>query len=130
MLRKIFVGLLIAFLAFAPYKASAAIVYKVLGQSAPGTSLTTLYTVPASTSTIVSTILVANISGTGATFRVAISPAGAAITNAHYIAYDVAVPANDSITITIGATLATTDVIRVYGSTSSVIFQAYGSELS
>jgi glucose-6-phosphate dehydrogenase assembly protein OpcA len=108
-----------------------ATVYKVLGQSNPSaTTATTLYTVPASTSTVVSTITVANLAGTAATYRISVRPAGASQTNAMYLAYDVTVGALDTTTITLGVTLATTDVITVYASTANVAFQAFGSEIS
>lgn len=104
--------------------------YKVLGQSNPSAaSDTTLYTVPSSTSAVVSTIVVANL-GTSGTYRIAIRPAGASIANEHYIAYDVALNANDTITWTIGVTLATTDVITVRASNTSFAFSAFGSEIS
>ena len=104
--------------------------YKVLGQSNPAAaSDTTLYTVPASTETVVSTITVANL-GTSGTFRIAVRPAGATIANQHYIAYDVSVNANDSITFTIGVTLQATDVITVRASNTSFAFQAFGSEIA
>ena len=106
-------------------------VYKVLGQSNPSaTTATTLYTVPASTSTVVSTITVANLAGTAATYRISVRPAGASQTNAMYLAYDVTVGALDTTTITLGITLATTDVITVYASTANLAFQAFGSEIS
>ena len=105
--------------------------YKVLGQSNPSaTTATTLYTVPASTSTVVSTITVANLAGTAATYRISVRPAGAAQTNAMYLAYDVTVGLLDTTTITLGITLATTDVITVYASTANIAFQAFGSEIS
>jgi glucose-6-phosphate dehydrogenase assembly protein OpcA len=105
--------------------------YKVLGQSNPSaTTLTTLYTVPASTSTVVSTIVVANLSTSAATFRVAIRPAGAAVANQHYIAYDAAVAANDSVFLTLGVSLATTDVVSVYASSANVAFAVFGSEIT
>jgi hypothetical protein len=104
--------------------------YKVLGQSNPAaTTDTTLYTVPASTSTVISTITVANL-GTSGTYRIAIRPAGASIANQHYIAYDGALNANDSITWTLGVTLATTDVVTIYASNTSFTFNAFGSEIS
>jgi len=106
-------------------------VYKVLGQSAPSaTTATTLYTVPAATSAVVSSIVIANRDATAATYRIAIRPAGAAQANQHYIAYDVTVGASDSTVLTLGITLATTDVITVYASTANLSFSAYGSELS
>ncbi len=106
-------------------------VYKVLGQSAPSaTTATTLYTVPASTSAVVSSIVIANRDASAATFRIALRPAGATLANQHYIAYDVTVGASDSTVLTLGLTLATTDVITVYASTANLSFSAYGSEIS
>ncbi len=106
-------------------------VYKVLGQSAPSaTTATTLYTVPAATSAVVSSIVIANRDSSAATYRISIRPAGAAQANQHYIAYDVTVGASDSTVLTLGITLATTDVITVYASTANLSFSAYGSELS
>jgi glucose-6-phosphate dehydrogenase assembly protein OpcA len=105
--------------------------YKVLGQSNPAaTTATTLYTVPASTQTIVSTLVVANLAATTATFRIACRVAGAALANSQYVAYDVSVGANDSTALTLGITLGATDVITIYGSTANLTFTAFGSELS
>lgn len=105
--------------------------YKVLGQSAPAaTTNTTLYTVPASTQTVVSTIIVCNRSSVQRTFRIAVRPAGATISNQHYISYDSPVLSNDIVAITIGATLAATDVITVYASTNELSFTAFGSEIT
>ncbi len=105
--------------------------YKVLGQSNPSaTTLTTLYTVPASTSTVVSTVTVANLANASGTFRIAVRPAGESIANKHYIAYDITISALDTLTLTLGVTLATTDVISVYASSSTMAFAAYGSEIS
>jgi hypothetical protein len=106
-------------------------VYKVLGQSNPAaTTATTLYTVPSATEAVISTISVANLTGTAATFRIAIRPAGATLANLHYIAYDVTVAASDTTVMTLGITLAATDVITIYASTSTLTFNVYGSEIS
>ena len=105
--------------------------YKVLGQSNPAaTTLTTLYTVPASTQTVVSTITVANQAATAATYRIAVRVAGAAITASQYIAYDVSLPANASDTLTLGLTLGAADVITVYASSATMSFAAFGSEIA
>jgi hypothetical protein len=105
--------------------------YKTLGQSAPAaTTNTDLYTVPAATSAVVSTLVIANRAATAATFRVAVRPAGATIANQHYIAYDSTVAANDSIALTLGISLATTDKVTVYGSTANLTFNAFGLEIS
>ena len=105
--------------------------YKVLGQSNPSaTTATSLYTVPSSTSTVVSTITVCNQASTAGTFRIAIRPAGASLAATHYLAYDTPIAANDTTALTLGVTLATTDVITVYASSASMSFAAFGSEIS
>ena len=105
--------------------------YKVLGQVAPSaTTATTLYTVPSATQAVVSTIVAANRAATAATYRIAIRPAGATLANEHYIAYDVSVGGADSITLTLGITLAATDVITVYASTANTSFSLFGSEIT
>lgn len=105
--------------------------YKVLGQSAPAaTTATALYTVPSATSAVVSTINVCNRSAVNVDFRVAVRPAGASLANQHYLCYDLIVPANDSIALTLGVSLAATDVLEVYAGTENLSFTAFGAELS
>lgn len=107
------------------------ITYKVLGQSAPSaTTNTTIYTVPASTSAVISTIVIANRSTSSVGYRIAIRPAGATLANQHYIAFDVAVGASDSTTLTLGITLATTDVITIYATSANLSFSVFGSEIT
>ena len=106
--------------------------YKILGRKEATTSLAELYAVPASSSAVVSTITVANITSSAKTYRIAIKPAtGTTIDNSHYIAYDATIAANDTVALTIGITLATLNAIHVMGSAAnSVVFQAFGSEQS
>ena len=106
-------------------------VYKVLGQSAPAaTTLSTLYTVPAATEAVVSTLAIANRAVTSGTYRIAIRPAGASIANQHYLVYGATVAASDSVLLTLGITLATTDVISIFASSADMSFTAFGSEIS
>ena len=105
--------------------------YKVLGQSNPSaTTLTTLYTVPSATQAVISSISVANLTATAATFRIAIRPAGASIANSQYLGYDITVGASDTTIITVGVTMNATDVLSVYASTANLTFQAFGSEVA
>lgn len=105
-------------------------IYKVLGQSNPAaTTLTTLYTVPTSNSTIVSTLNICNQSTSGSLFRVAVRPAGASISGQHYLAYDTPIAGSDSISLTLGMTLASTDVVSVYANNTSLSFTAFGTEI-
>jgi glucose-6-phosphate dehydrogenase assembly protein OpcA len=105
--------------------------YKVLGQSAPAaTTATALYTVPSSTEAIISTIVVANRAAAARSYRIAIRPNGASLANQHYLAYDVAIAANDSTALTLGITVDAADVVEVYASAADLSFTAFGSELS
>jgi hypothetical protein len=105
--------------------------YKVLAQSNPSaTTATTLYTVPSSTSTVISTVTVCNQAASAGSFRIAVRPAAETLAAKHYVAYDVAIAANDTTAITLGLTLATTDVVTVYASSATMSFNAYGSEIS
>lgn len=105
--------------------------YKTLGQSAPSaTTETTLYTVPAAQAAIVSSVVVCNRGATATTFRVSVSVGGGATANKDYLYYDVALPANDTFTGTLGLTLAATDVVRVYAGNGNLSFAAYGTEVA
>lgn len=107
------------------------VTYKVLGQINPSAnSLSTLYTVPANTSTVVSTLCICNQASSSGSFRVAVRPAGATIDPKHYIAYDTPIPSNDTIHLTIGASLGNTDVVSIYASSSTMSFNLFGSEIS
>jgi hypothetical protein len=105
--------------------------YKVLGQSAPAaTTATALYTVPAATEAVISTIVIANRAATAGSFRLSVRPDGAAQANQHYLAYDVPIAANDSTTLTLGITVDATDVITVYASSADMSFNVFGSEIA
>lgn len=108
-----------------------AFTYKVLGQVAPSaTTDTTAYTVPASKQAIISTITIANRSASASSYRIAVRPDGATISNEHYLAYDIAIAANDTTVLTIGLTVDAGDVITVYGLSANLSFGIYGSEIS
>ena len=104
--------------------------YKVLGQSNPSaTTETTLYT--AGAAAVVSTLVICNQASTAATYRIAVRPAADGSTAAkHWIVYGATVGASDSTALTLGITLAEGDLIRVYASTATLSFSAFGSEIA
>lgn len=106
--------------------------YKILGQlESAATTLETLYTVPAGTSTVVSAINICNRTSGAKAVRIAIRQAGAVIANKQYIAYDLSVAANDSVALSLGITLAATDIVSVYASAgSSISWNLFGSEIT
>jgi len=105
--------------------------YKVLGQSSPAAATaTTLYTVPASTQAVISTITICNQNATSAAYRIAVRPAGATLAAQHYVAYDIAIAANDTTALTLGIAMAATDVLTVYAANTNLSFSAFGSEIA
>lgn len=106
--------------------------YKILGQVQPASSGNeNLYTVPASTEAIISTIVVANVSGSDTTFRIFVRNNGAAATTANAIAYDTAISANSQAAFSLGLTMDASDILTVQSAAgSAVTFSAFGSELS
>ena len=105
--------------------------YKILGQSSPSaTTETDLYIVPDSRSAVCSSISICNRGGTQTTFRISISQGGGSTANKDYLYYDVTLAGNDTFIATIGISLATTDVVRVYSGNASLSFQLFGTELS
>lgn len=107
------------------------IVYKVLGQSNPAiNTVTTLYTVPGATSAVVSTVAICNQSSTSANFDLAVRPAGATLESKHYISYRTTLAGYQTTTLTLGITLAATDVISCNANTNTVSFNIFGSEIS
>jgi hypothetical protein len=104
---------------------------KVLGQQKPSAAtLTDLYTVPAATQAWVSTITAANESATPTAIRLSVAPAGAADATSQYLAYDLPIGANETITFSLGQGLAATDKIRCYNTLATVAFTANGGEIT
>ena len=104
--------------------------YKVLGQAAPAaTTNTDLYTVPSATQAVCSTLSACN-RGLTTSIRVAVRPAGAALTNAHYIVYEYALDQYDSIFLTLGVSLSAGDIVTVYSTSADVSFGLFGTEVA
>jgi hypothetical protein len=95
---------------------------KALFRGAAATSSTTLYTVPASTTAVVTNILVANTASSPATFDLLLDDVS--------IANDVVVGANDSIIIDLKQVLATTKTIKGLASAITVNFHISGVEIA
>lgn len=103
---------------------------KILGQITAAQTASNLYVVPANTQTAVSTINICNLSQSNTFFRIAVRPAGVALANSMYLAYDTPLGGSDSIAMTMGITLGNTDIISVSSISGNVSFTAFGSELS
>lgn len=102
---------------------------KVLGQQAPNaTTETDLYTVPASTQALGSSILVCNRGGSATTFRISVSVGGGATANKDYLYYGTQVPANNTYKATLGMSLGAADKVRIYAGNGNLSFTLFGME--
>ena len=95
---------------------------KALFRGAASTSSTTLYTVPASTTTVVTNILVANTAAANATYDLLLDDVS--------IANDVFIAGNDTVSIDLKQTLATTKTIKGLASAVTVNFHISGVEIA
>lgn len=104
--------------------------YKVLGQAIPSSaSFTVLYSVGAATSSVCSTLAITNQS-TSTFYSVAVQPASASLSPKHYIAYSASIAQYDSSFLSIGLSLAATDVMSVWSGNSSCSFNLFGMEIT
>jgi hypothetical protein len=106
--------------------------YKILGQTAPTANTETLnYTVPASTSTTIRSIVVTNTSSSSDTFSISLVPtAGSSATNANYIVLNNTIMGNSTISFKYGYMLPTGAGIRIKSTNGTSTFSTYGSEMS
>jgi hypothetical protein len=95
---------------------------KALARTAAATTSTTLYTVPASTTAIITNILVANTAATAATFTITLDGVE--------IFKDVALAANSTAMFDLKQTLATTKIIAGLASATTVKFHISGVEVA
>lgn len=104
--------------------------YKVLGQSNPTSNVSnTVYTVPASNSAVISTVVLCNQGANSSSFKLAVVPSGNTISSKHYLNYNTPIPGNDSIAVTIGITLAANDSISINVSSNDISASVFGSEI-
>lgn len=104
-------------------------ILKVLGQSSPAAvTPTELYVTPDLTSTTTSSLVVVNRTAITATFRVSIRVAGAGEDDKQYLFYDPTLEGNSTMTAVIGMTLAESDEVYVYASSTGLSFTLFGVE--
>lgn len=104
---------------------------KILGQVVPGiNSLTDLYTVPASTSVSISSIIVCNQnSNTQILFSISVAVNGVSDDPKQYIYYNVPLVENDTFIATVGLTMGAGDILRIKTDSNNVSFNLFGAEV-
>lgn len=105
--------------------------YKTPSQLVPtAQTLSTLYTVPADTQAVVSSLHACNFGENSASVRVAVRPNGDSISLEHYLFYGLTISAYDTVEFGHGITMDATDVLSVWSSTGSVSFNMSYAEVT
>lgn len=103
----------------------------VIGQLNPSAaSLETLVTVPAGKAVVCSSLVICNRSAVATSFRVAVRVGGAAISDEHYLYYDIPIAGNTTFAATLGITLAAADVVSVYATLATLSFNLFGQVIT
>jgi hypothetical protein len=97
-------------------------VTKALARAAFATSSTTLYTVPSSTTAVISNIIITNTAGSAGTFTLALNGVALATT--------VSVAANSITALDLKQVLATTQTITGQASATTINYHISGVEIS
>jgi len=109
-----------------------ALEYKVLGQlqgsGAIGT-YTELGQVPAGKQWLVSTVSICNQGASAITYRLGISTT-ISPSASQWLVYGATVPANDTVTLTLGITMGSDWRIMASSSSTTSSFQAFGTEIT
>ena len=90
----------------------------------------TLYTVPANTQAVISTIAICNTASAAATYRIGFDDTPGTPGASEWLVYDATVAGNDTFFLSVGASLEAGKYIRVSSSADTVTFQAFVSEIS
>lgn len=105
--------------------------YKILGQITGSNASRAIYTVPAGSQAVVSSVVFANRSTSVSFYRIAAITSGSTLADRNYLAYDIPLSGSDSIALTLGVTLNTGDRLEGYSSGSNISssFTAFGTEI-
>ena len=104
-------------------------VIKMLAQLDVPASLTDLYTVPAATSTVISSIVIANRSGSTRTFTLKGAIGGAADAAGQNLYPAVPLTKNNTFVTTIGICMAATDKLRIMADAAGALsVTVFGTE--
>lgn len=105
--------------------------YKILGQSKPvAQTNTTMYTCPAQSESIVSSVNICNLDAATTTFRFAVVPSGQSVSDEYYMFYDTSLAANTTYLNTLTITLSAGDYLVAYSDNGLVSFSTFGTEIS
>ena len=102
---------------------------QIQGTASTGT-YATLYTTPAATQAVISSLVITNQSSSAITVRIGLSATANTPSASEFLVYDAAIAGNDTIALTLGVTMPASKFIRVSSSATTCNFTAFLSEIS
>lgn len=90
----------------------------------------TLYTTPASTEAIISSLVICNQSSSSVTIRIGLDATEGTPGSDEWLVYDAAVAGNDTIALTLGIAMDASKYLRVSSSADTCTFTAFLSEIT
>ena len=102
---------------------------QVQGTASTGT-YATLYTTPAATEAVISSLVITNQSSSAITVRIGLDATAGTPGASEWLVYDAAIAGNDTVALTLGVTLDAEKYIRVSSSADTCNFSAFLTEIS
>lgn len=102
---------------------------QVQGTASTGT-YSTLYTTPAATEAVISSLVITNQASSDVTVRIGLDTTAGTPGNSEWLVYDAVVAGNDTVALTLGVTLDAQKYVRVSSSADTCNFSAFLSEIS
>jgi hypothetical protein len=105
-------------------------IYEILGQVSPtANTLTNVFVTGASSSAIVGTITISNLSDANTSYSLVVRPINETLANKHFIVRGGILPARELITITGAVTMNANAILAANTHSGSVSFNAFGVEI-
>ena len=102
---------------------------QVQGTASTGT-FATLYTTPASTEAVISSLVICNQSSSAITVRIGLDATEGTPGADEFLVYDASVAGNDTVALTLGITMDASKYLRVSSSANTMSFSAFLSEIT
>lgn len=104
--------------------------YAQVQGTASTSTYATLYTTPAATQAVISSIVITNQSSSAVTVRIGLDTTAGTPGASEWLVYDAAIAGNDTVALTLGVTLDASKFVRVSSSADTCNFSAFLSEIS
>lgn len=102
---------------------------QVQGTASTGT-YATLYTTPAATQAVISSLVITNQASSDVTVRIGLDTTAGTPGASEWLVYDAVIAGNDTVALTLGVTLDAEKFVRVSSSANTCNFSAFLSEIS